>query len=85
MKDKHDEEEGEIRHGKDDAREAGKKERQQQQRYEEERTRALENERMEDELWAPGAAPIGNIRIPQREVRFTGPEEGQTALEVLPF
>lgn len=41
-----------MRLGKDDAREAGKKERQQQQWYEEERTRALEKERMEDDLWA---------------------------------
>lgn len=34
------------------AREAGEREKQQQKRYEEERTRALENQRMEDELWA---------------------------------
>ena len=44
--------EGKIRHRNDDAREADKREKQQQQRYEKERTRALEKQRMENELWA---------------------------------
>ena len=46
-----DKDEGKIRHGDDDAREADKWEKQQQQqRYKEERTRALAKQRMEDKL-----------------------------------
>lgn len=35
--------------------------------------------------WALGAAPVGNIGIPQREVRYNGLEEGQRVSKFLPF
>lgn len=58
-----DEDESEFRHGEDDAREAGDRERQQQQRYADEHTRALERQRMEDELRA---------RVEEQERRAAG-------------
>lgn len=42
--------EGDRRRGKDNARDAGKRERQQQQRYEKEQIRASERQSMEDKL-----------------------------------
>ena len=35
--------------------------------------------------WALGTAPVGNIWIQQRVVGYNGPEEGQKAVEAMPF
>ncbi|MCJ1344704.1 hypothetical protein MMC31_002907 [Peltigera leucophlebia] len=56
-----------MRHGECNAREAGERERQQQQRYEEERTGALEKQRTEDKLWA---------RLEEQERRAAGKIKG---------